>query len=170
MDNATWFELEGNAWNAVNPHRCPCRGSGWMLSDFDTHHVCRTHGNRNIPHPEEENESFDWSAHYVTVYRTAYRIFQKRSGMSKAAFREAVEAKGHFESKVEWVDAAEEVSDEARSEALHARAVKMGFSCRLEASLAAEGRLEAEARSLNMDPDVYATSGSPERAEADSWY
>ena len=90
--------------------------------------------------------------------------------MSKTAFRKAVEAKGHFESMVEWVDAAEEVSDEARSEALDARAVKMGYSCRREASLAAEGQLEAEARSLNMDPDIYAPSGSPERADADSWY
>lgn len=37
-----------------DPKRCPCHGSGWMLSDYDTWHRCYVHNNGHIPHPEDE--------------------------------------------------------------------------------------------------------------------
>ena len=41
------------AHNAVeeNPERCPCKGGGWMLSDYDTFHSCWLH-NTGQAHPE----------------------------------------------------------------------------------------------------------------------
>lgn len=52
------------------PNRCPCSGSGWILSPFDTWEQCPIHFDCNKPHPEEDYpidegiavvEEVDWS-------------------------------------------------------------------------------------------------------------
>lgn len=68
-------------WMNYNPNKCGCRGSGWFLSDVDTFHPCVYH-NLGAPNPENESsfdwtsgKGFDWEAHQLEVYRTAYRFF-----------------------------------------------------------------------------------------------
>jgi hypothetical protein len=167
-------ELDSGVWAEHNPSRCPCGGRGWMGSDFDTWHRCPIHG-VGVPHPEDEEAFFNHVLHTLEVRRAAWRHFQVRSGLLPRVFRSTVEHRLAMVGSAalhpqDWVDAAETVSDERVTEMLEERARRMGYSCRLEAAWAAEAQVEAEARSRHMDPDVYATRGSPERADADSWY
>ena len=162
-------DLDRGSWAVHNPSKCPCRGQGWFLSDWDTWHACPLHG-KGVPHPEED-ESFDWPAHHLTSYRAAYRDFLAESGMNPQDFRAACEKHlGEDPRPSDWVDAADRVAEDIMVERLEARAQAQGYSCRLEAALDAEAHIEAEARYLGVDSDQYATEGSPERAEADSWY
>lgn len=170
-------DLESGVWADPNPSQCPCRGHGWFNSDFDVAFECRIHSH-GAPHPEDEErrETFDWAAHDVRVHRQAWRDAQARSGMERWAFRVAVEA--HVRACTgfvaptmrEWVDFAFDVAEHEWSEAQDSRARRMGFSCRLEASWAAEGAFEAGCRRRNVDPDGDNMRGSPERADADSWH
>lgn len=172
-------ELDSGMWAEHNPASCPCHGNGWLHSDWDTLHQCPIHG-RGVPHPEDEEreEEFDFTAHRRQMYKEAWVYFRDRAKMTPWDFRSAVTA--HVRSTVraatftptmqEWVAFAEEVADAVVTEEQEKRARAMGFSCRLEAAWAAEAQVEAEARQLGMDPDVYAPCGSPERADADSWY
>lgn len=38
-----------------DPEKCSCGGGGWVLSDYDTWHVCHTH-NTGQPHPEDDSQ------------------------------------------------------------------------------------------------------------------
>ena len=51
-------DLESGLWAEPWSETCPCRGSGWLLSDFDTWHRCPVHG-RGVPHPEEYPEDHE---------------------------------------------------------------------------------------------------------------
>ena len=174
MFEQEYRELQSGVWAHPNPCECPCRGRGWFNSDFDVAFECPIHG--GTPHPEDEDETFNWAAHDIRVCRKAWRDAQVRSGMERWAFRVAVEA--HIRASTdfaaptmrEWVAFAFDVAEHEWTKAQEERAQRMGYSCRLEAAWDAEARVEAEARACGMDPDRYATRGSPERAEADSWY
>lgn len=174
---ALYREMETGAWAEIVPEDCPCHGSGWATSDLDTSHRCPIHG-RGVPHPEDEEADFDYAAHRLHVHRVAWVRLRERAGMDPRTFRKAVEARiratvratTFVPTMYEWVRFASEVAEEAWHEAQDARARRMGYSCRLEAAWAAEAQVEAEARSIGMDPDDYAPRGSPERADADSWH
>lgn len=171
-------ELQSGCWADHNPSQCPCHGHGWFNSDFDVAFECPLHSH-GAPHPEDEEgcESFDWAAHSLQVNRQAWRDAQNRSGMAPWPFRVAVEA--HVRATVrartfvptvrEWVDFAFDVAEHEWSQAQDMRAQSMGFSCRLEASWAAEAAFEGSCRQQNVDPDGDRWRGSPERADADSW-
>lgn len=126
-------ELEAGHWAVTNPGRCPCRGRGWIHSDLDTFHRCPIHG-LGVPHPEAEDNGFDWAAHLLTVHRAAYATFRVRSGRRAAEFAARCRAAmgAGTPTPAAWVNAAEAVALEALEDRAHAR----GFSCRLEAALA----------------------------------
>lgn len=145
-------ELESSAWNDINPFKCPCRG-GWLLSDFDTWHRCKTHG-VGVPHPEDESGEhvgFDHGTHGMKVCRTAYATFRdmaRRNGF-KGNFKHAClkVMVGDDRSPKAWVNAADVVANECRYDAEERTAKARGFSCGLEARLAdyaAEERWERE--------------------------
>lgn len=143
MTPETYRDLQSGAWNEIDPRQCPCRGSGWILSDFDTYHRCQAHGH-GVPHPEEEEPSFNWKAHKLTMYRKAYRAFQVRSGLTREAFQaEVVDCVGSTEPDMgDWLDAAEEVSYHAVNEAAYLRGTADGFSSTFEANMAYEAEME----------------------------
>ena len=162
----------------VNPSRCPCNGSGWFLSDYDTWHKCSI-PHKGQPHPEDEcgQDTFDYEGAALETDREAYRYFQEQSGLSPREFRQAVENHLADEGihrddaeRRERVNAADAVAEQMWRNKAEQDARAQGYTCRLEAALDAEARIEAHARHLNMDPDVYATRGSPQRADADRWY
>lgn len=168
-------DLESGVWADPNPSQCPCRGHGWLRSDFDTVHECPIHG--GTPHPEDEEATFDWNAHSLRIHRQAWRDARSRSGMIPWSFRIAVEA--HVRAcngsrsvltMREWVDFAFEVAEHEWSAGQDERARRMGFSCRLEASWAAEAAFESGCRRRGTDPDADSMRGSPERADTDSWH
>lgn len=171
-------DLESGVWADPNPSQCPCHGHGWFNSDFDVAFRCPIHGH-GVPHPEDEEGciAFDWAAHDVRIHRQAWRDACSRSGMIPWSFRIAVEAHvracNGFRSVLtmrEWVDFAFDVAEHEWSEGQDERARRMGYSCRLEASWAAEGAFEAGCRRQNVNPDGDNMRGSPERADADSWH
>ena len=159
-------QLDSPLWNEINPHDCLCRGTGWMVSDWDTYHRCQTH-HRGQPHPEDDRPQ-DWSAIWIANQRAAWRTWQELSGHDRADFRRLVEAASPTtpaEPRA-WLDAARGVSQAAQEAALEAAATSAGYSCRLEAAMAAEAAVEAQERATGRE----ATYGSPERAQADRWY
>lgn len=163
MDSETMSDLDSALWNEINPSRCPCRGTGWLLSGYDTWHRCHVHG-AGVPHPEDEEgrDGFDSTAHSRKLLRAAYRQLQETSGLTRDAFRYAVNVRLtgiDNPSPEEWVDAADAISREAWMVAADARARAEGYSCRLEAAWAAGGRDEAAERS-----GVYGVD------EARGWY
>ena len=174
MNANIMMDLDGGRWATLNPSRCECRGSGWMSSDFDTYHKCPIHY-RGQPHPEmdceEDLDTFDWEAASLENQREAYWTFCRDSGLWMPDFNDMVrKAVGPEASIQEWVDAAESVAQDIVREALEQKARDAGYSCRLEAAWDAEAAVEAGARHRGLDPEVYAPAGSPERADADSWY
>ncbi len=42
-------------WATDDEAECPCRGSGWALSEVDSWHQCPKHFH-NQPHPEADRE------------------------------------------------------------------------------------------------------------------
>ena len=163
--------------SSPNPHECPCRGTGYWLSDHDAWIPCPHHARFASEHPEEEGDTSpraeaERAARRLALWRASWRGAQGRSGLDPAAFRAEVERTTGADatrSPAEWSRLAWEVSGECWHEAADARARGLGYSCRLEAALAAEARLEACARSENVDPDARYVPGSPERADLDSW-
>ena len=131
-------------WAETNPASCPCRGGGWLLSDFDTFHRCGLHG-AGVPHPEDEWADFDHSAHYSGLLRKAIRTFHEASGLSHRAFfcacLEVLEAEDP--SPQDWVNAAERVAEERCREVEEEAARAAGYSCVLERRLEDESRQEA---------------------------
>lgn len=47
--------MQSGQWAERNPLTCPCKGSGWKLSDLDTWHECPYHKHGST-HPEVEME------------------------------------------------------------------------------------------------------------------
>lgn len=142
-------DLDTGSWAEVNPSKCPCRGRGWLLSDFDTWHSCPRHGD-GVPHPEDEvdRETWDASAHLLQVQRAAfeeYRNLAYAAGWGRFGFtfteacRLALRAAGvTAPTATQWVDAAECEAEELVMEKVEAEARAMGFSCALEARWADE--------------------------------
>lgn len=127
--------MQSGLWAEVNPTSCPCRGNGWLLSQVDTWHRCPVHG-QGVPSPDpdaDDSPGFNFAGHLVEMQRQAYRHFQVASGLSREAFRKAVEAVTVGRSPSDLVDAAEIVSEERCQAAEDAAAIKRGFSCALEA-------------------------------------
>lgn len=132
-------------WAVPNPRKCPCNGSGWLVSDFDTTHACGLHG--GAPHPEDEHgaEHFDYEAHRLTKLREAFVAYRGMSRMDKAAFKAAVIRKaGANATPQEFVDAAEEIGQAAAREAREADARVNGYFCDLERRWEEEAEREAE--------------------------
>lgn len=50
---AEYNYMQSGAWSEPESNRCPCRGSGWLLSDLDTWHACPEH-HTDQRHPEED--------------------------------------------------------------------------------------------------------------------
>lgn len=167
-------ELDSGRWANPNPSACPCRGGGWLLSDWDTLHLCPMHG-KGVPHPEEETE-FDYRAHSLRVHREAWVYFRVQSGMAPRAFREAVTA--HIRTRVrattfvptpkDWVDFADEVAEMVWQEEADRRAVAAGYSCRLEAAWAAEAEFEHGCHHRGVETETE--ERGPYAADRDSWY
>lgn len=131
-------------WSHPNPSQCPCRGRGWLLSDFDTWHACNEHG--GTPHPESECEDFDYEAHGIRIRRRAYRVFQEASGLDRGTFRaEVMRRAGAGATPQAFVDAADGIAHERIQVAEDEEARRQGFSCALEmrmAEWAEEERME----------------------------
>lgn len=89
------FNMVSANWHNPRPDRCPCRGTGWMISDMDATYRCGIHAYKDQPHPEDDpGEYLDpddhaaWSAeqekqrleHFRGLYRDALRLIrgQKR--------------------------------------------------------------------------------------------
>lgn len=128
-------------WADPNPRTCPCRGSGWLLSDFDTWHECHFHG--RTPHPEDDEavEEFDYEAHRLNNLRRAFVAFRESTGMSGPDFKTVVTHRvGAKATPQEYVDAAEGLAEEMAREGAEAQARREGFSCALEMRLANEAR------------------------------
>jgi len=120
-------DLEGGAWAHIHPDLCPCDG-GWLLSDFDTLHRCPLHHEQGVPHrnPDEWTEgdrqaaeAYDWKAYGLRQYRKAWIAYRRRSGLPAKEFRRRAErvlseTRGATASPRVWVDAAQEVAEEAR--------------------------------------------------------
>lgn len=169
-------DLDSSVWNTTNPSTCPCQGNGWLCSDYDTWHKCCAH-HRGQPHPEYDGveDTFDYDAAHLANYREAYRVFGRLSGLtSMEMIREALKvmdfSQGKSPTPAMWVNAAERVARDIEDIRLQEEAKASGYSCALEARWDAEAAVEAGARARNMDPEVYAPYGSPERADADRWY
>lgn len=133
-------------WSHPNPSQCPCGGRGWLLSDYDTWHACNAHG--RTPHPEEDEgyEDFDWEAHGLKIRRRAYRIFQKASGLDRAAFRAEVMRRAEAgATPSQLVDAADGVAHERCRQTEDGEARRLGYSCAMEMRMeewAEEERME----------------------------
>lgn len=136
-------QLDRGGWAEDNPSRCPCRGSGWLGSDFDTWHRCPIHGD-GVPHPEDDSY-FDLSAHLLACLRRAWVVFRRRSGMLPADFRATCEARlpsNEPWTPEAWVDAADAVATDAIGAHDEEDALRRGYSCALEARWADEGGRE----------------------------
>lgn len=144
MNSDIMRELDGAAWNQVNPDNCPCQGRGWLLSDFDTWHRCQMHG-AGVPHPEDEVGIPE--GHLRAMYIEAYRIFRHqamRAGIRTAKgfetlCRSLMDAGLYQKSPMRaWVNAAEQVAFNAETTMAERDARRHGFSCALEARWADE--------------------------------
>jgi hypothetical protein len=153
MDANTMQDLDSGMWAEIVPAHCPCRGFGWLTSDFDTEHRCPVHG-QGVPHREDDERSaeFDWDMHSLRIHRAAWRALARRAEMDLKPFYKAVVA---FLQKAQaprpttpkdWVTVASEVAEGVWRENIETKARSMGYSCRLEASLAEAAREEASAR------------------------
>ena len=121
MTIAIFRDLESGSWAEINPNRCPCHGSGWVLSDYDSWHRCPIHGH-SVPYPDEEDPSFDYSAHKLQMYKEAYKAFFKRCWMCNQSwtperFRaqcvtRLMDWNWSKATPGDWVDAAEKVLQE----------------------------------------------------------
>lgn len=136
-------ELNTAYWCELNPRQCPCNGSGWLLSDYDTWHRCAAHG-AGVPHPEDEETEFDARAHRTEMLRKAYEGFRTaaRENGFKGNFRRAVEARAKSPDPGDLVDAAEEIAAELDREVREREARAAGYSCDLERRWAEEGARE----------------------------
>jgi hypothetical protein len=128
-------ELESSAWNEISPFKCPCR-NGWLLSDFDTWHRCKTHG-VGVPHPDpdSEDESFDMGAHHLKICREAFVTFRtiaRKAGL-KGSFNDAcLKHMTASRTPKAWLEAAEKVAEYMAYHAEEERAASYGYSCALE--------------------------------------
>ena len=123
-------QLASGAWAEINPTRCPCHGTGVMLSNLDSWHKCPIH--RQDDHLGNLRRAF------ATFGEMAMEI----AGLSKSDFLYRVEEgaqrqigydgasmsmlRGALEPEV-WVSIAEEVSNLAICAAEDAAAHKAGF-------------------------------------------
>lgn len=132
-------------WAVPNPGQCPCRGSGWLLSDFDTWHRCGLHG--GTPHPEFEPGGFDFEAHRTKCLREAFVTYREASGMNGLDFKaEVLRQAGPDASPQAMVDVAQRLAEDAIHDAHEAEARERGYSCGLEMRLAQEAHQEAMER------------------------
>ena len=137
-------------WAHPNPGRCPCRGGGWLVSDYDTVHGCGLHG--GAPHPEDEegHETFDFEAHRLGNLRKAFITFRENTGMEGPAFKAAVLAQvGADATPQAFVDAANVLSDDHTYEAQEAEARSRGYSCGLEMRWDDEAAHDADMRGFS---------------------
>ena len=92
---------------------CPCKGHGWVLSNFDSWHSCHYHG-IGVPHPEDEHTPFDLKEHRLKLLRQDYVHYARSSGVSPKTFREAVELVVDGNTPEDFVRAAAIVADELK--------------------------------------------------------
>lgn len=164
MDAETMRELDSGIWATINPFTCPCGGSGWLLSEYDTWHRCSVHGKDAVPSNEDDPRDFT-KDHLTKCARNAYMAFYnatKTTGLlpflTPAKFEElcsgyiygARNANGQdvtLKASVrEWVDAAEMAAAHFTSETCEDEARREGFSCALEMNLANDAAREAADR------------------------
>lgn len=84
---AIYDNANSGAWETLNPYECGCKGSGWLLSDVDTWHKCRTH-NLKASHPEDEGEYTGNTLKQEA--RLAYKVYGDLSGMTPNVFNTKV--------------------------------------------------------------------------------
>jgi len=142
-------DLDSALWCEVNPASCPCNGSGWLLSDYDTWHRCAAHGN-GVPHPEDDSTPFDASAHRLECLRQAYSTFRDaaRKAGFEGNFKAAVVAAAEDSSPQGLVNAAEALCAEFEREFEENMARRQGYCCALEMRLAEETERERKERSF----------------------
>ena len=159
-------QLEDSAcWSEINPNKCPCRGKGWIISDYDTVHKCNQHA-KNAPTPHDYEDEYysqrpyDWNSHTEENYKEAYQIFLANTKMKENDFRNACIEKndGIIPATLsQWVDCAEQVYLEYEYETSEEFAKTRGYSCALEMRLAEE--VEEEKRLIQYQAyfrdDIY---------------
>lgn len=111
-------ELNRGNWANINPAKCPCRGLGWMLSNYDTWHQCPYHG-KGVPHPDYEHcLDFNVMDHGLQMFRMAFESFRSEAHLAgfQGSFTEACRVElalqgiAHPATAAQWVQAAELVS------------------------------------------------------------
>ena len=112
-------ELQTGAWADPNPSHCPCRASGWFLSDYDAWYACPLH-NVGQPHPElDDEDTFDYEAAQLRIYREAFAGFrqQARQAGFRGNFKLACERElqGNEQTPANWASAAEHVAVDAQA-------------------------------------------------------
>lgn len=163
-------ELDSGAWATLNPSVCPCRGSGWMLSDFDTFHKCPAH-NVGQPHPEcdiETTTDFRRKVN-VEVFRILRGQVAKFLNITNNDANDRIEQglPANDRSPEAWIDSADQLASLLREERMEERARAAGYSCRLEAALTTAGEAEANAVRMGMTHEAAELEGL--RASQD-WY
>lgn len=152
MHSSIWDDLESGRWAELNPARCPCRGRGWLSSEFDTLHRCPVHSMSDDRHPEDDRDDADVGTDAdrpLRLRRLVYRAFQERSGLDRRSFRREVERvmvlpadRDAVVTAQAWVDAAEQVAEQRAAERAEAAARRAGYSCALEHGWALEAERE----------------------------
>ena len=142
MDTEIYYDLKNGRWADRNPSKCPCKGKGWFLSDFDVAFQCPMHGKsmsgKDVPNPYEENDQpFNMNTHILFVYRTAFRGFRylaRKNGFQggNRAFTQACRAELVSHKPGSWVDAAEAISERLYADKADREAQARGFTCALE--------------------------------------
>jgi len=78
--------MQSGMWAERNPLICPCKGTGWTLSDLDTWHECPVH-KHGRPHPEVEmleGDDDEVEVRRLEMYRRLY--VDARNAARKAGF------------------------------------------------------------------------------------
>ena len=114
---------DSSLWASVSPLSCQCGGHGWISSAYDTWHRCGVHG-KGVPHPEWEDDDFDWGAHEVNCLDRALAAFK---GYCDGRGMENFDAKVGEGSLKERVEKAEGIAHAERQVAQEEEAVAMGY-------------------------------------------
>ena len=146
-------ELCTGKWADPNPYRCPCRGTGWLVSDYDTYHRCPLHGG-GAPHPEDDETVFDYNAHRIGMARIYWRLLRHEAltlGF-EGDFTEACVATADKPpiTPQAWVAAAERVAAPLAREHAEKDVRRRGYSCALELRLEEEAIRERKEKEQGL--------------------
>lgn len=135
-------------WATVSPRFCPCKGTGWMLSDRDVFFQCRVHG-VGVPHPEDDSMPYAQEKEILlSNLRELWKDLWRESQSYKVGnLMQAIRATGAAPSDpTEWVEAAEELLVPYRMDQAEAQAHAQGYGSAMELREAEQYQREQEER------------------------